>query len=262
MASLRQLHVARGWSLAGLEEEWSSLQWPDFGRLDGCGFVFASSRRDAISPLGNISRYLGPMLRADAEVKVYGVPAVSHRTTVIMGLWKGPQLVRMVRRPQPPRSHVPTLNLAPVQVVGRLSPGWAEQKTASVNANPFPGRDRRYRQPLSLPGVTDDSPLSGDVIPMSAAALFTWMATVLCGLILLVIWLMEYDRDFQSVAATRLPVPVISIHALLGIGGLTVWGFYLVTDDDPLAWATVADLGVVAVLGLVMAGRWITVSRR
>ena len=96
---------------------------------------------------------------------------------------------------------------------------------------------------------------------MSAAALFTWMATVLCGLILLVIWLMEYDRDFQSVAATRLPVPVISTHALLGIGGLTVWGFYLVTDSDPLAWATVADLGVVAVLGLVMAARWVTVYR-
>lgn len=96
---------------------------------------------------------------------------------------------------------------------------------------------------------------------MSAAALFTWMVTVLCGLILLVIWLMEYDRDFQSVAATRLPVPVISTHALLGIGGLTVWGFYLVTDADPLAWATVADLGVVAILGLVMAGRWITVYR-
>jgi hypothetical protein len=96
---------------------------------------------------------------------------------------------------------------------------------------------------------------------MSAAALFTWMATVLCGLILLVIWLMEYDRDFQSVAATRLPVPVISTHALLGVGGLTVWGFYLVTDSDPLAWATVADLGVVAVLGLVMAARWVTVYR-
>jgi hypothetical protein len=87
------------------------------------------------------------------------------------------------------------------------------------------------------------------------------MATVLCGLILLVIWLMEYDRDFQSVAATRLPVPVISAHALLGVGGLTVWGFYLVTDNDPLAWATVADLGVVAVLGLVMAVRWISVYR-
>ncbi len=96
---------------------------------------------------------------------------------------------------------------------------------------------------------------------MSAAALFTWMATILAGLVLLVIWLMEYDRDFQSGAATRLPVPIISSHALLGVGGLMVWGFYLVTDNDPLAYATVADLGVVAVLGLIMAVRWITVYR-
>jgi hypothetical protein len=96
---------------------------------------------------------------------------------------------------------------------------------------------------------------------MSAAALFTWMATILAGLVLLVIWLMEYDRDFQSGATTRLPVPVISGHALLGVGGLMVWGFYLVTDNDPLAYATVADLGVVAVLGLIMAARWITVYR-
>ena len=96
---------------------------------------------------------------------------------------------------------------------------------------------------------------------MSAAALFTWMATILAGLVLLVIWLMEYDRDFQSGAATRLPVPIISGHALLGVGGLMVWGFYLVTDNDPLAYATVADLGVVAVLGLIMAARWVTVYR-
>jgi len=27
------------------------------------------------------------------------VPAISHRTAVIAGLWKGPQLVRMARRP-------------------------------------------------------------------------------------------------------------------------------------------------------------------
>ncbi|MGH3207969.1 MAG: hypothetical protein ACRDNO_09415 [Trebonia sp.] len=96
---------------------------------------------------------------------------------------------------------------------------------------------------------------------MNAAALFTWMATVIAGLVLLVIWLMEYDRDFQTVAATRLPVPVISTHALLGAGGLMVWGFYLVTDNDSLAYATVGALGIVVVLGLVMATRWIGVYR-
>jgi manganese efflux pump family protein len=102
---------------------------------------------------------------------------------------------------------------------------------------------------------------AGDVIPMSIATLSTWMATIFAGLILLVIWLMEYDRDFQTSAATRLPVPVISTHALLGVGGLLVWGFYLVTDEDPLAWASVAALSVVALLGLVMAARWVGVYR-
>jgi hypothetical protein len=96
---------------------------------------------------------------------------------------------------------------------------------------------------------------------MSTVALFTWMATAALGLILLIIWLMEYDHDFQSMAATRLPVPVISTHALLGIGGLVIWGFYLATGADPLAWTSVGDLGVVAVLGSVMAARWVGVYR-
>jgi hypothetical protein len=101
MPTLRQLHVARGWSLPRLEEAWAELQWPDFGRLDGCRFVFASSRGDDIAPLPNISQYLEPMLRAGAEVSVREVPAIGHRTTVIAGLWRGPQLVRMVRAAQP-----------------------------------------------------------------------------------------------------------------------------------------------------------------
>jgi hypothetical protein len=99
MPMLRQLHVARGWSLPRLEEAWAELQWPGFGRLDGCRFVFASSRRDSIAPLRDVSQYVEPMLRAGAEVGVYELPAISHRTTVIAGLWKGPHLVRMVRRP-------------------------------------------------------------------------------------------------------------------------------------------------------------------
>jgi hypothetical protein len=96
---------------------------------------------------------------------------------------------------------------------------------------------------------------------MSTAALFVWIATVGVGLVLLIIWLMEYDRDFQSAAATRLPVPVITTHALLGIGGLFAWGFCLVTDEDRLAWGAVADLGVVVLLGLIMAARWVGVYR-
>jgi len=96
---------------------------------------------------------------------------------------------------------------------------------------------------------------------MSIAALSTWIITILGGLILLVIWIIEYDRDFQSAAATRLPVPVISAHALLAMGGLMLWIGYLLVDEERLAWAAVAVLGTVAVLGLIMAARWIRVYR-
>jgi hypothetical protein len=99
MLDLRQLHVARGWSLPRLEEAWAEFQWPDFGRLDGCRFIFVSSGRDDIAPLADIKQYLEPMLVAGAEVSVRRVPAISHRTTVIAGLWSAPRFIRMVRRP-------------------------------------------------------------------------------------------------------------------------------------------------------------------
>jgi len=101
MPMARQRYVERGWSLPLLEAEWAELQWPDFGRLDGCRFAFASSRRDKVAPLSNVSQYLGPMLQAGAEVSVYEVLATSHRTAVIVGLWKGPQLVHRARAKGP-----------------------------------------------------------------------------------------------------------------------------------------------------------------
>jgi hypothetical protein len=93
------------------------------------------------------------------------------------------------------------------------------------------------------------------------ASLIAWITTVLGGLFLLAIWLIEYDPDFQRAAATRLPVPVISTHALLALGGLGVWVGYLITDDDMLAYITIADLAVVVSFGLIMAVRWIGVYR-
>jgi hypothetical protein len=96
---------------------------------------------------------------------------------------------------------------------------------------------------------------------MALVALVAWLSTVSIGLYLLAIWLIEYDREFQSAAATRLPVPVIGIHALLAFGGLAVWALYLISDAARLAWVAAATLGVVATLGLTMAARWIGVRR-
>lgn len=96
---------------------------------------------------------------------------------------------------------------------------------------------------------------------MSELALLTWVVTALGGLFLLAIWLIEYDPDFQRAAATRLPVPVISGHAMLAIGGLATWVTYLITDNDQFAWATLVILAVVVTLGMTLATRWVAVYR-
>lgn len=96
---------------------------------------------------------------------------------------------------------------------------------------------------------------------MSELALLTWVVTALGGLFLLAIWLIEYDPDFQRAAATRLPVPVISGHAMLAIFGLALWVSYLITGQDQLAWATLAILAAVVSLGMTMAARWVVVYR-
>jgi pimeloyl-ACP methyl ester carboxylesterase len=93
----KKRHVLRGWSLTRLEAAWADLQWPVFGRLDGCRFVFVSSRRDKVAPLGQVWPYIDPIRRAGAEVRVVEVPALGHLTAVIVGLAKGPQIVRLTR---------------------------------------------------------------------------------------------------------------------------------------------------------------------
>jgi hypothetical protein len=101
----------------------------------------------------------------------------------------------------------------------------------------------------------------GGEILVSSIAMYVWMGTILAGLLLFGIWIMEYDREFQTAAETHLPVPVISAHALLGIGGLMLWIGYLLVDQDRLAYGAIAVLGTVALLGLIMAARWIGVYR-
>jgi hypothetical protein len=56
-------------------------------------------------------------------------------------------------------------------------------------------------------------------------------------------------------------VPVITTHALLGMGGLLLWIGYLLVDKERLAWVAVVILGTAALLGLTMAARWIRVYR-
>jgi hypothetical protein len=96
---------------------------------------------------------------------------------------------------------------------------------------------------------------------MSLIALFAWITTAAGGMYLLSIWLIEYDRDFHAVAATRLPPLVLASHVLLAGGGLLIWADYLVFDQDYVAWFAVGAILAAATFGVVMAVRWIGVYR-
>jgi hypothetical protein len=96
---------------------------------------------------------------------------------------------------------------------------------------------------------------------MGLLALVTWIMTAGGGLYLLSIWLIEYDKDFHAVAATRLPPPVLAAHVSLAAGSLLLWIYYLFYDDDDIARVSAIGLSVAAGLGVVMAVRWVSVYR-
>lgn len=96
---------------------------------------------------------------------------------------------------------------------------------------------------------------------MGAIGLITGVLAAGLGLYLLAIWLIEYDKEYQTAAATRLPPPVLAGHVLAAATGMIIWVAYLIWDDHRLAWYSVIALVLAATLGTTMAIRWISVYR-
>lgn len=96
---------------------------------------------------------------------------------------------------------------------------------------------------------------------MAYVALIFWFTTMLVGLYMFTIWLIEIDLTDPNASATRLPVAVVVSHMLLVLTGLAVWVFFLILGRPVLAWVAVAILGMIAVLGFAMFARWIPVYR-
>ena len=96
---------------------------------------------------------------------------------------------------------------------------------------------------------------------MSVIGLITGVVAAGFGLYLVSIWLIEYDQDFQSATATRLPPPLLAGHVLAAVTGLLLWIAYLAWDSHQLAWYSLLGFGVAACLGLTMAYRWLSVYR-
>jgi hypothetical protein len=91
--------------------------------------------------------------------------------------------------------------------------------------------------------------------------LITWFVTILPGLYMLAVWLIENDVTDRNTPASRLPTPIIFTHLLLAVTGLGVWVTYLLFGHRILAWAAVSILGIIALLGAAMFLRWIPVYR-
>jgi hypothetical protein len=96
---------------------------------------------------------------------------------------------------------------------------------------------------------------------MGFATVITWFATVLMGLFMLAVWLIENDVTSHGVARSRLPVPIIFTHLGLAATGLSVWVAFLIFNRKSLAWTAVGILVAIALLGLTMFLRWIPVYR-
>jgi len=91
---------------------------------------------------------------------------------------------------------------------------------------------------------------------MPIAALITWLITAGFGSFMLAIWIRNGGIRRTGGAATHFPPARVFSHFLLATAGLIVWIVYLVTDMSILAWVTVADLVLVALLGGLLVRRW------
>jgi preprotein translocase subunit SecG len=91
---------------------------------------------------------------------------------------------------------------------------------------------------------------------MAIAALVTWIITAGFGFFMLVRWATHGGLRKVEGAETHLPPVRVLTHFGLAAAGLIVWIIYLVTDNTLLAWIAVADLVVVAIIGVVMVRQW------
>ena len=95
---------------------------------------------------------------------------------------------------------------------------------------------------------------------MAYIALISWFVTLLPGLYMLTVWLIENDVT-DPASASGLPAPVIFAHLTLAVTGFGVWVSYLLYGRDFLAWTALSLIGLVDLLGLAMFARWIPVYR-
>ena len=92
---------------------------------------------------------------------------------------------------------------------------------------------------------------------MAIAALITYLITAVGGFILLGTWVAKGGHRRDGATSSRFRPGLVFGHFLLAVTGLVLWIAYLAADTVALAWAAVAALAVVALLGFTMFARWL-----
>lgn len=92
---------------------------------------------------------------------------------------------------------------------------------------------------------------------MAIAALITYLITAVGGFILLGTWVAKGGHRREGGTSSRFHPALVFGHFLLAVAGLVLWIAYLAVDTISLAWAAVAVLIVVALLGFTMFARWV-----
>ena len=92
---------------------------------------------------------------------------------------------------------------------------------------------------------------------MRVAALATWLLAALMGGYLLATWIAHGGLRRRGERQSRFAPPLILGHGGLAATGLAVWIVYLFLATSVLAWAALADLVLVAGLGVTMFGLWL-----
>jgi hypothetical protein len=87
-----------------------------------------------------------------------------------------------------------------------------------------------------------------------AAAL--WFATAVVGTYMLSRTI-SGSRNATGATVTDLPVMISFLHPALALGGLAVFGGYVLTGEASFVWIAFADLLLVSVLGEVLFAKWL-----
>jgi hypothetical protein len=97
---------------------------------------------------------------------------------------------------------------------------------------------------------------------MGVVVLVTWVLAATMGGYLFATWVLNGGlRRRAGERRSRFAPQLILGHGALAAVGLGVWVTYLVVATSVLAWAALADLMVVAVLGATMFGLWLKSGR-